>query len=96
MTDLESNIILKRIIDHFVKIAPDIVQTSVESLSTDRPVIDFYDIDFYLEKMNGAFDDVDKEQLKKVATENLDEINAIFFMSYKNARANNYRERHPV
>jgi hypothetical protein len=96
MNDLESNIILKRIIDHFVQIAPGVVKTSVESLATDRPVIDLYDIDFYLEKMEGAFDDVDETKLREVATENLDEINAIFLMHYKDARADNYRERHPV
>ena len=96
MINVEYNIILKRIIDHFVGIAPNLVKTSVESLSTDKPKIDYYDVDFYLDKMKGAFDDVDEEKLKEVTFENLEEINAIFFMHYKNARANNYQERRPA
>ena len=79
-------IILKRIVAHFEKIAPRIVKNSVESLATDRPIIDYYDSDFYLGKMEGAFNDVDENRLRKIVFEHIEEINAVFFKYYKTAR----------
>ncbi len=88
----KNEIVLKRIVEHFEKIAPKIVKESVESLNTDHPMIDYYDIDFYLSKMEEAFDDVDEETLRKVTFENIEEINAIFLKYYKPAKADNYKE----
>ena len=88
----KNEILLKRILEHFEKIAPKIVKDSVESLVTDHPMIDYYDIDFYLSKMEGTFDDVEEEILRKVTFENIEEINAIFLKYYKPAKANNYKE----
>jgi hypothetical protein len=79
-------IILKRILAHFEKIAPRIVKDSVESLATDKPIIDYYDSDFYLGKMEGSFDDVDENRLRKIVFEHIEEINAVFFKYYKAAR----------
>lgn len=90
MTNETTNIILTRILAHFEKIAPGMVKESVESLSTDRPKIDYYDADFYLSKMEGAFDDVDEDTLRTVTQENIDAVNSIFFKNYKNAKADNY------
>jgi hypothetical protein len=78
--------VLKRILAHFEEIAPRIVKESVDSLSTDHPIIDYYDYDFYLGKMEGAFDDVDENRLRKIVFENIETINAIFFKYYKDAR----------
>ncbi|MCP4149370.1 MAG: hypothetical protein GY757_16605 [bacterium] len=85
MTDQE-NVILKRILDHFKIAAPKIVNESVESLSTDHPIIDLYDIDYYMDKMKGVFDDVEDALLRKVAFDNIEEINTIFFNLYKKAK----------
>jgi pyrroloquinoline quinone (PQQ) biosynthesis protein C len=90
MNDEETNVILKRILAHFEEIAPKIVKESIDSLSTDHPVIDYYDIDYYMGKMEGAFDDVDEERLRTITFENIEAINAIFFKYYKEARADNY------
>ncbi len=84
------NLLLNRIIDHFNKIAPVIVKESVSSLKTDHPIIDYYDVDFYLEKLDASFDNHDPEELKHILTENVEEINAIFFKNFKEARADNY------
>lgn len=88
----KNEILLKRIVEYFEKIAPKIVLDSVESLATDRPLIDYYDIDFYLSKMEEAFDDVDEKTLRKMTFEHIEEINAIFLKYYKHVRANNYKE----
>ena len=90
MNDEETNVILKRILAHFEEIAPKIVLESIESLSTDHPLIDYYDIDYYMGKMEGAFNDVDEERLRKITFENIEEINAVFFKYYKEAKADNY------
>ncbi|UCH92284.1 MAG: hypothetical protein JSV88_18580 [Candidatus Aminicenantes bacterium] len=87
MSNNSEDIILKRILVHFENIAPKIVKESVESLSTDQPIIDYYDSDFYLKKMEGAFDDVEENKLRKIVFENIEEINAIFFKYYKTAKA---------
>jgi hypothetical protein len=87
MSNNSDEVILKRILAHFEKIAPRIVKDSVESLATDHPIIDYYDSDFYLEKMEGAFDDVEENRLRKIVFENIEEINAIFFKYYKPAKA---------
>jgi hypothetical protein len=87
MSNNSDEVILKRILAHFENIAPRIVKDSVESLATDHPIIDYYDSDFYLEKMEGAFDDVEENRLRKIVFENIEEINAIFFKYYKPAKA---------
>ena len=79
MSNNSDGVILKRILAHFEKIAPRIVKDSEARLVTDQPIIDCYDSDFYLEKMEGAFDDVEENRLRKIVFENIDEINAIFF-----------------
>ncbi|MCP4214397.1 MAG: hypothetical protein GY765_07055 [bacterium] len=86
MNDPKDAEILKRILAHFEKIAPGMVEHSVASLSTAHPIIDVYDIDFYMEKMENALDDVDKEKLKEIAFEDIDRINDIFFKYFKTAR----------
>ena len=90
MNNETKNIILKRILTYFEKIAPGLVKESVESLSTDHPQIDYYDADFYLSKMEGTFDDVDENTLRTITLENIDAINTIFFKHYKDAKADNY------
>ncbi len=87
MSVQEERVLLQRILAHFENIAPKIVKESVDSLSTDHPKIDYYDIDFYLEQMEGYFDGVDEDLLRKVTFENIEEVNAIFFKFYKNAKA---------
>lgn len=79
MSNDSNEVILKRILAHFKKIAPGIVKNSETSPVTDQPIIDYYDSDFYLEKMEGAFDDVEESRLRKIVFENIDEINAVFF-----------------
>jgi hypothetical protein len=87
MNNNQSNeVVLIRILAYFEKIAPGIVKESVESLSTDQPIIDYYDSDFYLGKMEGAFDDIDENRLRKIVFDNIEEINAIFYKNYKDAR----------
>lgn len=86
MNNNSDEVVLKRILAHFEKIAPRIVNDTVESLSTDHPIIDYYDSDFYLEKMEGAFDDIEENKLRKIVFENIQEINAIFFKYYKTAK----------
>lgn len=87
MSNNSDEVILKRILAHFENIAPRIVKDSVESLATDQPIIDYYDSDFYLKKMEGAFDDIEESRLRKIVFENIEEINAIFFKYYKFAKA---------
>lgn len=87
MSNNSDEVILKRILAHFEKIAPGIVKDSAASLATDHPIIDYYDSDFYLEKMEGTFDDVEESKLRKIVFENIEEINAIFFKYYKSAKA---------
>lgn len=87
MSNNSENVILKRILAHFENIAPRVVKDSAASLATDQPIIDYYDSDFYLEKMEGAFDDVEESRLRKIVFENIEEINAIFFKYYKTAKA---------
>jgi hypothetical protein len=86
MSNNSDEVVLKRILAHFEKIAPRIVKDSVESLATDHPIIDYYDSDFYLEKMEGTFDDIEESRLRKIVFENIEEINAIFFKYYKTAK----------
>ena len=87
MSNYSEDVVLKRILAHFENIAPRIVKDSVESLATDQPIIDYYDSDFYLKKMEGAFDDIEENKLRKILFENIEEINSIFFKNYKSARA---------
>ncbi len=87
MSNNSDEIILKRILAHFENIAPRIVKDSVDSLATTQPIIDYYDSDFYLEKMEGAFSDVEENRLRKIVFENIEEINSIFFKHYKTAKA---------
>ena len=87
MSNNSDEIILKRILAHFENIAPRIVKDSVDSLATTQPIIDYYDSDFYLEKMEGAFSDVEENRLRKIVFENIEEINSIFFKYYKTAKA---------
>ncbi len=87
MTYDNDDIVLKRVLAHFERIAPQVVKESVESLSTDHPIIDYYDSDFYLEKLEGVFDDVEESKLRTIVFENIEEINAIFFKYYKSAKA---------
>jgi hypothetical protein len=87
MSNNSDEIILKRILAHFENIAPRIVKDSVDSLATIQPIIDYYDSDFYLEKMEGAFSDVEESRLRKIVFENIEEINSIFFKHYKTAKA---------
>jgi len=87
MSNNSDETILKRILAHFQLMAPQIVKKSVESLATENPIIDYYDSDFYMEKMEGQFDDVDEARLRKIVFEHIDEINAIFFKQYKNKTA---------
>jgi hypothetical protein len=86
MSNNSENNIKKRILAHFENIAPRIVKDSVDSLVTEQPIIDYYDSDFYLKKMEGAFDDVEESKLRKIVFENIEEINAIFFKYYKSAK----------
>jgi hypothetical protein len=87
MSNNSENVILKRILAHFENIAPRIVKDSAASLATDQPIIDYYDSDFYLKKMEGAFDDVEESKLRKIVFENIEEINTIFFENYKSTKA---------
>ena len=87
MSNDSDEIILKRILAHFENIAPRIVKDSVDSLGTTQPIIDYYDSDFYLEKMEGTFSDVEENRLRKIVFENIEEINSIFFKHYKTAKA---------
>jgi hypothetical protein len=77
--------VLKRILAHFEKIAPRIVNESVRGLSTEQSIIDYYDSDFYLGKMEGAFDDIDENRLRRIVFENIEEINGIFYKQDKSA-----------
>jgi len=86
MSNNSDEVILKRILAHFEKIAPGIVKDSAANLPTDHLIIDYYDSDFYLEKMEGTFDDVEESKLRKIVFENIEEINAIFFKYYKSAK----------
>lgn len=90
MSKTEDLVLLNRILAHFERIAPKIVSDSVESLKSEHPMIDYYDIDYYLSKMENDFDDVDEDWLRRVTFENLEEINAVFFKYFKKARADNY------
>lgn len=76
----------KKILAFFEKSAPEIVKISVDSLSTDKPIIDLYDADFYLEKAEGAFEGIDKKTLEKTINDHLDEINALFLECFKKAK----------
>lgn len=76
----------KRVLAFFEKSAPEIVKKSVDSLSTNKPIIDLYDADFYLEKAEAAFTDMDKKTLEKIINEHIDEINAIFLECFKDAK----------
>ena len=87
MSNNSDDVVLKRILAHFEKIAPKIVKDSAASLAADQPIIDHYDSDFYLEKMEGTFDDVEESRLRKIVFENIEEINAVFFKYYKTAKA---------
>ena len=87
MSNNSDGIILKRVLVHFEHIAAKMARESGESLSTDHPLIDYYDSDFYLEKMEGVFDDVEENKLRKIVFENIEEINAIFFKYSKAAQA---------
>ncbi len=87
MSNNSDEIILKRILAHFENIAPRIIKDSVDSLATTQPIIDYYDSDFYLEKMEGTFSDVEESRLRKIVFENIEEINSIFFKHYKTAKA---------
>jgi hypothetical protein len=78
--------ILERILAYFLEIAPVIVKDSVDSLSNGKPAVDLYDVDFYMSKMAGAFDDIAEEILREVTEEHVEEINAIFFKHYKEAK----------
>ena len=86
MNKKENNDILKRVLAYFEKIAPGIVNDSVASQSTDKPIIELYDIDFYMSKMKGVFDDIDDTTLREITAEHLEEINAIFFNQFKKAK----------
>jgi hypothetical protein len=87
MSNNSDDVVLKRILAHFEKVAPKVVKDSAASLTTDQPIIDYYDSDFYLEKMEGAFDDVEESKLRKIVFENIEEINTIYFKYYKSAKA---------
>lgn len=86
MNKKENKDILKRVLAYFEKIAPGIVKDSVASQSTDKPIIELYDIDFYMSKMKGVFDDIDETTLREITAEHLEEINAIFFNHFKKAK----------
>lgn len=86
MTESKNNDLLKRILAYFETIAPGIVKESVDSQSTDKPIIDLYDVDFYLSKMAEEFEDIAEEKLREVTSEHIDEINAIFFKHFKRAK----------
>jgi hypothetical protein len=87
MSNSSDDIIVRRVLAHFEHIAAKMVKESGESFSTDHPLIDYYDSDFYLAKMEGAFDDVEESKLRKIVFENIEEINAIFFKYSKAAQA---------
>lgn len=87
MSNNSNEVILKRILAHFENIASRIVKDSAVNLAEDQPLIDFYDSDFYLEKMEGAFDDVEENKLRKIVFENIDQINAVFYKYYKTTKA---------
>ena len=78
--------ILERVLVHFEQVAPGIVNESVDSLNTDKPIIDLYDIDFYMDKMAGLFEDINEKKLRKVVDGHIEEINAIFFKHFKKAK----------
>lgn len=82
----EKEIILKRILNHFEKIAPEIVKESANSITTEHPIIEFYDEDYYYEKTEGFFDDVDKNTLKKIIVDHKDKIDDIFLSYYKKVK----------
>lgn len=86
MSQAEEKKILDRLAAHFERVAPLIVRESVKSLKTDKPIIDYYDIDFYLSKLEGAFGDLNGELLREVISNNIDTINEIFLKNYRNAR----------
>ncbi|MGE5344198.1 MAG: hypothetical protein ACM3SY_22250 [Candidatus Omnitrophota bacterium] len=75
MTNKETDqVLLKLILGHFQKISPGIAREK-----TDGEPIRYYDSDFYLQKMEGFFDNVDESRLRRIVFEHIDEINAIFF-----------------
>lgn len=86
MNESRKKDILKRVIEYFEEIAPGIVKSSVDSLSTDKPSVDLYDVDFYMSKMAGEFSDIAEETLREVTAEHIEEINAIFFKYFKEAK----------
>ena len=67
----------------FEEIAPKIVKESADSISTDHPIIDYYDENFYFEKIEGFFWDVNKNTLKKIITDYKEQIDDIFLKNYK-------------
>lgn len=86
MNESQKKDILKRVIGYFEEIAPGIVKDSVDSLATDKPIVDLYDVDFYMSKMAGKFNDIAEETLREVTAEHTEEINAIFFKYFKEAK----------
>jgi hypothetical protein len=87
MSNNSDDVVLKRILAHFENIAPRIVKDSSANLAADQPLIDYYDSDFYLKKMEGTFDDVEENRLRKIVFENIDQINAVFYKYYKTAKS---------
>ncbi|MCK4765172.1 MAG: hypothetical protein KAW12_23435 [Candidatus Aminicenantes bacterium] len=81
-----NEVLVKKVLAFFEKSAPVIVKESVDSLSTNKPIIDLYDGDFYLEKAAGAFAAIDKETLETIINEHIDEIDAIFLECFKEAK----------
>lgn len=86
MKEKKNKDILERILTHFKQVAPEIVNESVNSLNTDKPIIDLYDIDFYMDKMTGLFADIDEEKLREIAEGHIEDINAIFFKHFKKVK----------
>jgi hypothetical protein len=83
MKESKDKDILERVLAHFEQVAPAIVKESVDSLTTDKPIIDLFDIDYYMDKMTGLFAGIDEEKLREVAAEHIEEINAIFLKHFK-------------
>lgn len=88
MNDRDNKKISEKVLAYFEKNAPRIVKKSVNSLYLERPVVDFYDTDFYVSNLAKAraFKRIGQEKLRKIIDEHIDEIDVIFFKNFKDVK----------
>lgn len=68
---------------YFKKIAPGIVNESIERSTTNNPRIDLYDEDFYLNQIKGHFFETDLQEIIDIIKEHKLKIDQIFLEQYK-------------